>query len=85
MKLSSAPKGILLLALGLCGACALATGGCKGDAELSKSDVSRLKEGPPKEMPEQAKKMFEEANKAGKGGPPPGAGGPPPGAQGGGK
>ena len=74
LKRLRAPIGIGALLI----SCCMLTG-CSKDAEFSSKEKQQLKDGPPKEMPEQAKKMFEQAGKAGVGGGPPAGtpGGPP--------
>lgn len=75
-KLVSAVGALLTFGGILAGSILLS--GCNSDAKYSDKEVAQFKQGPPKEMPEQARKLFEQASKAGTGGPPPEA--TPPGA-----
>lgn len=63
------PSAMFLAGLALVGAFGMTLAGCKSDAQFSQKEMQQLKEGPPKEMPPQARKMFEEAAKAGAGKP----------------
>jgi len=57
------PSTLLAIGIFLAGGCLLA--GCKGDAQFSDKEIQQMKQGPPKEMPPQARAMFEKAMKAG--------------------
>jgi hypothetical protein len=57
----------VLCALGLVLAGSGLLAGCKSDSQFSKKEIEQFKQGPPKEMPPEARKMLEEATKAGHG------------------
>jgi hypothetical protein len=52
-------------------ASAVALGGCKGDSQLSKTEVQQMKSGPPAQMPPEAQAAFQKAMQSQAPGPPP--------------
>ncbi len=46
-------------------------GGCKSDSAFSKEEMQQLKEGPPKQMPAQARELMSRMGQAGNQGAPP--------------
>jgi hypothetical protein len=54
--------GLVLLSLLLVGAI---LAGCSRDAQFSEQEVQQFKQGPPKEMPPEAKRLFEKAMQKG--------------------
>ncbi len=51
---------VLLLAMLVTGAGALALGGCKSNSQLSDKELQQMREGPPAEMPAEARKAMQE-------------------------